>query len=674
MMVKRIGLSRFVLLSFMLALIMGLCGLIMPATVNAYTSVEITGNGLVSSTPVTLDKSCLEGMAQVQATYSSINTWPTKSWYVGKGIPLDALFIQAGGIKAEANIIKVYSSDGFNITFTLEELLDNTRSYYPNFKKDDSLVDLDDPYSGHIPGSTIGSVAVPPMLALQSANSNDYEDLVTSEVPHLLFGQRYVTEQTNNLFVKYVNKIEVIIDNDPDQWAEPTATPASGTTVTSGTGIALSSIFNDADKVYFTTDGSDPSISSDMYNWIASRWWSSRLDVLDEINHPVEITGTVGQTKTIKALVIGPGRINSNVTTFTYTIGNESPSLTADITNNSVGQDIDITFTDDSDWRSAITGVTVNDSTLNSNYYTVTAGNLNIASSAFSSPGTYSIVVTADNFTNASVDQTINGNTPPSLTADTTDNTVGKAIDITFVDNTAWRAAITGVTVNSSSLNSNDYTVTAGNLNIVSSVFSSQGTYAVVVTATDYPDTGVNQTINAALIPPTLTADSTENTCGRAVDITFTDDPDWRAAITGVNVNGNPISGSSQYAVTTGKINIASGVLTNPGDYTIVVTATGYADASVIQNIIGLTPPDLKKDELQKTIRDNVYIEFTPTIQAWRTAIYRVTVGGIPLPYFGIGSSQISIMKNTVTQHGTHTVTVYATGYAPTSCVQTWLP
>ncbi|HBC92420.1 MAG TPA: hypothetical protein DCZ10_05840, partial [Pelotomaculum sp.] len=78
----------------------------------------------------------------------------------------------------------------------------------------------------------------------------------------------------------------------------------------------LSSEINDDDKIHYTTDGSPPTMDSPMYNWIASRWWSSRESEVDSINHPIEIT----KDTTIKAKVIGPGRRDSNVVTFTYKV------------------------------------------------------------------------------------------------------------------------------------------------------------------------------------------------------------------------------------------------------------------------------------------------------------------------------------------------------------------
>ena len=130
----------------------------------------------------------------------------------------------------------------------------------------------------------------------------------------LMLGQRAVTEQNGHLFTKYVEKIEVLTA-DPGTWDKPKAEPGSGS-VSAGTLVKLSNNNNDADKIHYTTDGSAPTMESPMYNWIASRWWTSRADELDSINQPIEIK----KNTTIKAITIGPGKKNSDIATFTYTV------------------------------------------------------------------------------------------------------------------------------------------------------------------------------------------------------------------------------------------------------------------------------------------------------------------------------------------------------------------
>ena len=104
--------------------------------------------------------------------------------------------------------------------------------------------------------------------------------------------------------------------------------------------VELHSPFDDEDKVHYTLDGSDPTIESPMYNWIASRWWSSRADELNTINRPIEIT----RDTTIKAKVIGPGRLDSDIVTFFYQVP-DPPALSADDTDNVIGQPVDLTQT-----------------------------------------------------------------------------------------------------------------------------------------------------------------------------------------------------------------------------------------------------------------------------------------------------------------------------------------
>ncbi|KGP75499.1 hypothetical protein JT05_10175 [Desulfosporosinus sp. Tol-M] len=324
-MVEKNGFGKLILISFILSLIMGFGGVIMPGTASAASdSVTITGNGLVSTTPTTFTLAQLEGMAQVQARYSSINTWPTKKWYVGKGVLLADLLTAAGGIKPEAKMIKVTSTDGYKMSFTVQELLNDPRYYYPGLKANDE-------YKGEIAGSPADAVQIAPMLALQSANSDNFANMNTAEALLLLLGQRWVTEQTNQMFVKYVTNIEVTTDT-PAQWAAPIASVPSGT-IAAGTGVALTNESNDADKIYYTTDGSDPTYESPIYNWIASRWWSSRAADLATVNHPI----VVNQSLTIKAKTIGFGKTDSEIVTYNYQVVNKG-----DIDNNGLVNILDV--------------------------------------------------------------------------------------------------------------------------------------------------------------------------------------------------------------------------------------------------------------------------------------------------------------------------------------------
>jgi hypothetical protein len=96
----------------------------------------------------------------------------------------------------------------------------------------------------------------------------------------------------------------------------------------------------------------------------------------------------------------------------------------------------------------------------------------------------------------------------------------------------------------------------------------------------------VSGTVAAAATPPTLTP-AGGATVDAPFNVTFSDDPTWRAAITGITVNGTPLTAGS--AVSAGQITFTpsasspAALLQTPGTKTIVVLATGYSSSSVSQ-------------------------------------------------------------------------------------------
>ncbi|WP_052329654.1 carbohydrate binding domain-containing protein [Thermicanus aegyptius] len=84
--------------------------------------------------------------------------------------------------------------------------------------------------------------------------------------------------------------------------------------------------------------------------------------------------------------------------------------------------------------------------------------------------------------------------------------------------------------------------------------------------------------------PPQLKADQKRNLVGSPLEITFNDNETWRSALRSVSVNGE-ILRVDQYDLAAGKLTLAAEVFQSPGDYTIVVAATGFADAKVTDTI-----------------------------------------------------------------------------------------
>ena len=280
-------------------------------------TLEITGDGVAN--PVTFTMAELENMEQYQHVYSTINTYPTKKWYTARGVKLRELFDLADINKEEAQLIRFVSRDGYEVTLTAKELLEDRRYYFPGLKENH-------PHDGSISGSVEGKVEVEPIIALLSIEgSNDPAHMTDRDALHLIIGQRSVIEQSCTLFLKYVSKIEVLTTT-PEKWDAPKANIPDATIVPEGTMLELFNKLGDADKIHYTIDGSTPTVDSPMINWVAKRWHSLRPEDLGIINSPFEINKDI----VIKAKTIGPGKEDSDVVTFTFTVDHtgEAPDPT----------------------------------------------------------------------------------------------------------------------------------------------------------------------------------------------------------------------------------------------------------------------------------------------------------------------------------------------------------
>lgn len=251
----------------------------------AEESLTIKGDGV--STELTFTRDTLEKMAEslIQGEYSSTNNFPTNKSFYRKGVSLEDLLNKAG-IKDSAKQLKFISSDGYTKTFTVEELLTQARYC---FKED-------------------GSKAEVANIIAFSDSSKGFDSLSPIELC-LTIGQRVKGEQNNPWFVKYLKTIEVI-NAEPEQWAEVSFIKSMGP---EGVTVKPEHPNIDSVKIYYTLDGTNPTINSQVYN-VSATYYQPGL------NKAILIT----KDGEIRAMAIGPGRKDSSVSSTAVTFGGVS--------------------------------------------------------------------------------------------------------------------------------------------------------------------------------------------------------------------------------------------------------------------------------------------------------------------------------------------------------------
>jgi len=91
-----------------------------------------------------------------------------------------------------------------------------------------------------------------------------------------------------------------------------------------------------------------------------------------------------------------------------------APVLSADTTDNNIGQPVNITFTDNETWRGAITEIKVDDTVLESSQYTKEVGRITIVADVFTEAKDYTISIKTTGYSDATVTQTLNEASLPS--------------------------------------------------------------------------------------------------------------------------------------------------------------------------------------------------------------------------------------------------------------------
>lgn len=176
-------------------------GLSAPATmsfmVQKCDSIYISING---NTTVKKTMADLQAMEQVETIYTTpdcVDTIPVPIVHIRtKGVNLMDLLASVG--VRNFSKISFTATDGYNQSYTKEDLIDTPHYYFPNYTT--------------VGGSSDGAITVEPVLAL--SEYWDYLDgspivMTDGVAPRLYMGEKAYGEQTTGFLMKCVNRIEV---------------------------------------------------------------------------------------------------------------------------------------------------------------------------------------------------------------------------------------------------------------------------------------------------------------------------------------------------------------------------------------------------------------------------------------------------------------------------------
>ena len=214
------------------------------------------------------------------------------------GPTVAGILADAGVTYNDDQLISFKAADGVTESFIAGDLFAE-RYYFP-----DGQITI--PYKGTPPAEENYSEAEPVVPVIDLHRSDDWESV-------LRFGQIAPNEQNNAAYVKYIADGGSIIVGSvqTEAWEAVTSANYKSGDILPGTQIEFEipkSITGKKVQAYFTTDGAEPGYGDDIYNY-------DKYGGVQEIVLP-EDEGTV----TYKFKVIGYGKLDSEVTTFTYEV------------------------------------------------------------------------------------------------------------------------------------------------------------------------------------------------------------------------------------------------------------------------------------------------------------------------------------------------------------------
>lgn len=250
--------------------------------------VVVTGNGVGQETRMSLKEMQDLPDARFEHVYSTINNWPARKELVARGIKL-AVLLDVAGISDEAKCITLKAEDGYESSFTREQLLDTRRFYFP----------------GVVEGDSSNAELVEPIIAYEYMENTDQLSEARADSLCLIIPQANVNEQTYHTFVKNIKEI-IVTRDDPGKWEAAAVFPRAGN-ITRGDTVKLQHKEIGKVKMYYTLDGSIPTEESMLYNPSTHQ---------TELNQPI----VIDQDTTIKVLVKGFGKYDSDIAEYHYQV------------------------------------------------------------------------------------------------------------------------------------------------------------------------------------------------------------------------------------------------------------------------------------------------------------------------------------------------------------------
>ncbi|MFC3773244.1 S-layer homology domain-containing protein [Paenibacillus sp. GCM10012303] len=213
------------------------------------------------------------------------------------------------------------------------------------------------------------------------------------------------------------------------------------------------------------------------------------------------------------------------------------------------------------------------------------------------------------------------------------------------------------------SLNGNPYVPITGDSVEITVVAEDSIDVRVIAAPSSHRTLTVDLSDIRGLIPPALTADTTENYTANDIEMTFVNDPVWLSGITAVKDGATTLDKGTQYTIEAGKLKIFAGVLAK-GNNSIIVTAPNYDDAVVTQMVTNKQPPALTADTTSPYPTNEIEITYTddPTWRGVITAVKDGTTTLVQDTQYKIEAGKIKIFAGVLAK-GNHSITVTAINY-----------